>query len=52
VSNVLLVDRNEFEHGTDRLVMDVFNDTCQVWFQESNGEAGAWRLVDHECNGD
>jgi len=52
LSNVLLVDRNEFEHGTDRLVMDVFNDTCQVWFQESHGEAGAWRLVDHECNGD
>lgn len=46
------VDRAEFEGGTDRLMMNVFDGNCQVRFQESGGEAGAWRLVDRECNGD
>ena len=49
VSNVLSVERAEFESGSARLSMNVSDGQCQVWFA---GKGDDWRLVDHECNGD
>jgi hypothetical protein len=48
VSDVLTVNRAEFEHGSDRLMMNVLHD-CEVRF---SGKGEGWRIVDHECNGD
>lgn len=49
VSDVLSVDRAEFEAGSDRLSMDILEKQCQVWF---SGKGDTWKVVDHECNGD
>jgi hypothetical protein len=49
VSDVLSVDRAEFEAGSDWLSMDIFDRQCQVWF---SGKGDSWKVVDHECNGD
>jgi len=48
VSNLLTVDRAEFEQGSTELKMEVFHN-CELEF---SGKGDSWRLVRHECNGE